>query len=54
MTHTPLRAWSIWLLRALFLFYMFALEVSSSLFTGSLMIAYHIDVLEVSNLAASY
>lgn len=54
MTHNPLRAWSIWLLSAFFMFYKFALEVSPSVMTGTLMSTYHIDGAELGNLAASY
>lgn len=48
------RAWSIWLLSALFMFYKYALEVSPSVMTGTLMNAFQISGMELGNLAASY
>ncbi len=50
----PLHAWAIWLLSALFMFYKYALEVSPSVMTGSLMSAFNINGVELGNLAASY
>jgi len=50
----PVRAWSIWLLSALFMFYKYALEVSPSVMTGTLMKTFHINGVELGNLAACY
>lgn len=50
----PLRAWAIWLLSALFMFYKYALEVSPSVMTGTLMSSFQINGVELGNLAASY
>lgn len=50
----PIRAWSIWLLSALFMFYKYALEVSPSVMTGTLMKTFQISGLELGNLAACY
>jgi fucose permease len=50
----PLRAWIIWLLSATFMFYKFALEVSPSVMTGTLMKTFHIGGVELGNLAACY
>ena len=50
----PIRAWSIWLLSALFMFYKYALEVSPSVMTGTLMSTFDITGVELGNLAASY
>ncbi|QZA58139.1 MFS transporter [Candidatus Rhabdochlamydia porcellionis] len=50
----PIRAWSIWLLSAVFMFYKYAIEVSPSVMTGTLMKAFHISGVELGNLAASY
>ena len=50
----PLRAWMIWLLSALFMFYKYALEVSPSVMTGTLMSTFQINGVELGNLAASY
>jgi MFS family permease len=49
-----MRAWSIWLLSALFMFYKYALEVSPSVMTGTLMSTFDISGMELGNLAASY
>jgi hypothetical protein len=38
----PLRAWSIWLLGAIFMFYKYALEVSPSVMTETLMRTFNI------------
>ena len=54
MHKTPYRAWSIWLLSALFMFYKYALEVSPSVMTGTLMSTFQIGGVELGNLAASY
>lgn len=50
----PVRAWSIWLLSALFMFYKYALEVSPSVMTGTLMKTFQISGMELGNLAACY
>lgn len=49
-----IRAWSIWFLSAVFMFYKYAIEVSPSVMTGTLMQAFHISGMELGNLAASY
>jgi MFS family permease len=48
------RAWTIWLLSALFMFYKYALEVSPSVMTSTLMKTFQISGVELGNLAASY
>ena len=50
----PIRAWSIWFLSAIFMFYKYAIEVSPSVMTGTLMKAFDIGGIELGNLAASY
>jgi MFS family permease len=50
----PVRAWVIWLLSALFMFYKYALEVSPSVMTSTLMKAFDISGVELGNLAACY
>lgn len=50
----PVRAWSIWLLSALFMFYKFAIEVSPSVMTTTLMRTFDIGGVELGHLAASY
>lgn len=50
----PLRAWIIWLLSALFMFYKYALEVSPSVMNTTLMQAFDINGAALGNLAASY
>ncbi len=50
----PVRAWSIWLLSALFMFYKFALEVSPSVMTKTLMQTFQINGTQLGNLAACY
>ncbi|HEX2578776.1 MAG TPA: MFS transporter [Rhabdochlamydiaceae bacterium] len=50
----PLRAWMIWLLSALFMFYKYALEVSPSVMTSALMTAFNISGVSLGNLAACY
>lgn len=50
----PVRAWSIWLLSALFMFYKYALEVSPSVMTTTLMKEFDIGGVALGNLAASY
>ena len=60
MTHSstklryPIRAWSIWFLSALFMFYKYALEVSPSVMTTTLMSSFHISGVELGNLVACY
>src|SRR3989338_237610 len=53
-THTKLRAWLIWGICALFMFYKYGLEVSPSIMTGTLMKAFSLDGVQLGNLAASY
>ena len=50
----PVRAWAIWLLSALFMFYKYAIEVSPSVMTGTLMKTFQISGTQLGNLAASY
>ncbi|MBS0620180.1 MAG: MFS transporter [Verrucomicrobia bacterium] len=50
----PIRAWMIWALSALFMFYKYALEVSPSVMTSTLMSAFNISGVELGNLAACY
>lgn len=50
----PVRAWMIWLLSALFMFYKYAIEVSPSVMTATLMKTFDISGIELGNLAASY
>lgn len=50
----PVRAWAIWFLSALFMFYKYALEVSPSVMTNALMGTFEINGVELGNLAASY
>lgn len=50
----PVRAWSIWLLSALFMFYKYAIEVSPSVMTADLMRTFQIGGVELGNLAACY
>lgn len=50
----PVRAWSIWFLSAIFMFYKYAIEVSPSVMTGTLMKTFHIGGVELGNLAACY
>jgi MFS family permease len=47
-------AWVIWLLSALFMFYKYAIEVSPSVMTSTLMKTFHIDGVALGNLAACY
>ena len=58
MTHEtlayPVHAWTIWLLSALFMFYKYALEVSPSVMTATLMETFHISGTQLGNLAACY
>lgn len=50
----PVRAWVIWLLSALFMFYKYALEVSPSVMTSTLMRTFHVGGIQLGNLAACY
>ncbi len=50
----PVHAWSIWLLSAIFMFYKYALEVSPSVMTETLMRTFHIGGVKLGNLAACY
>lgn len=50
----PIRAWCIWVLSALFMFYKYVIEVSPSVMTTELMGAFHINGAALGNLAASY
>lgn len=50
----PVRAWSIWLLSAMFMFYKYVIEVSPSVMTSTLMRTFQIGGIELGNLAASY
>lgn len=47
-------AWIIWLLSALFMFYKYALEVSPSVMTNTLMSTFNISGTQLGNLAACY
>jgi MFS family permease len=49
-----IHAWVIWLLSALFMFYKYALEVSPSVMTSTLMSTFNISGLQLGNLAACY
>ncbi len=49
-----LHAWVIWLLSALFMFYKYALEVSPSVMTSTLMSTFKISGASLGNLAACY
>lgn len=48
------RAWIIWLLSALFMFYKYAIEVSPSVMTSDLMREFSLTGAQMGNLAASY
>src|SRR5260221_9873101 len=50
----PIRAWTIWLLSAIFMFYKYALEVSPSVMTSTLMNAFDISGVALGNFAACY
>jgi fucose permease len=50
----PIHAWFIWILSALFMFYKYAIEVSPSVMTETLMNAFQINGVELGNLAACY
>lgn len=49
-----MHAWIIWLLSALFMFYKYALEVSPSVMTSTLMSTFNISGASLGNLAACY
>ncbi len=49
-----IHAWIIWLLSAIFMFYKYALEVSPSVMTSTLMKTFGINGVELGNLAACY
>ena len=49
-----MHAWVIWLLSALFMFYKYALEVSPSVMTATLMSTFNISGAALGNLAACY
>jgi len=51
---TSVHAWVIWLLSALFMFYKYALEVSPSVMTSTLMSTFDISGTALGNLAACY
>ena len=51
---TSMHGWLIWLLSALFMFYKYALEVSPSVLTSTLMSTFNISGTALGNLAASY
>jgi len=53
-TAYPVRAWIIWFLSALFMFYKYALEVSPSVMTSTLMSTFQISGTALGNLAACY
>ena len=49
-----LKAWVIWFLSALFMFYKYALEVSPSVMNATLMNAFNINGTQLGNLTACY
>ncbi len=51
---TLTRAWVIWFLSALFMFYKYALEVAPSVMTSTLMSTFNISGAQLGNLAACY
>src|SRR5262245_28458807 len=51
---SPLHAWTIWFLSAFFMFYKYALEVSPSVMTSTLMKTFDMNAVELGSLAASY
>lgn len=53
-TSHSLHAWGIWLLSALFMFYKYALEVSPSVMTATLMSTFEMSGVQLGNLAACY
>lgn len=50
----PIQAWAIWFLSACFMFYKYALEVSPSVMTHTLMSSFHINGVQLGNLVACY
>src|SRR5271170_3027163 len=54
MRFGSMHAWVIWLLSALFMFYKYALEVSPSVMTATLMSTFNISGTSLGNLAACY
>ncbi len=50
----PVRAWTIWLLSAMFMFYKYVIEISPSVMTSILMKTFHISGAQLGNLAACY
>jgi MFS family permease len=52
--NNTIHAWVIWLLSALFMFYKYALEVSPSVMTSTLMSTFKISGTQLGNLAACY
>ncbi|MBY0530109.1 MAG: MFS transporter [Rhabdochlamydiaceae bacterium] len=50
----PIRAWIIWFLSAFFMFYKYALEVSPSVMTKTLMSTFEISGAQLGNFAATY
>jgi len=50
----PIRAWTIWFLSATFMFYKYAIEVSPSVMTATLMKTFHIDGVALGHLTACY
>ncbi|MBP9841695.1 MAG: MFS transporter [Simkaniaceae bacterium] len=50
----PIQAWTIWFLSAFFMFYKYALEVSPSVMTTTLMSSFHINGVQLGNLVACY
>ena len=52
--NNTVHAWVIWLLSALFMFYKYALEVSPSVMTSTLMSTFKISGTQLGNLAACY
>ncbi len=51
---STVQAWIIWSLSAFFMFYKYAIEVSPSVMTDTLMGAFKINATQLGNLAASY
>ncbi len=51
---TYFHAWTIWLLSAAFMFYKYAIEVSPSIMTSTLMETFNINGTALGNLAAAY
>lgn len=50
----PFRAWTIWLLSAIFMFYKYAIEVSPSVMTSTLLQSFNINGAQFGLLAACY